>query len=177
MDLREVTRETQQARKAIDAEEYADRVDDLAAEQEDLAWRIDEVREQIAELPEGREQFGKELKMLADAGSAMEDAHDWLEEPETGPVTIAAETEAIEHLLATKRSKGGGGGGGGSPSGAGYRTGQTNISALAMAGRSENPDAEIGDREVAAAAGRAGPKQPAELRKAMDRYFEKLNAQ
>ncbi len=177
MDLREVTRETQQARKAIDAEEFADRADDLAAEQEDLAWRIEEVREQIKELPNGSSEFGKELKMLADAGAAMVDAQDWLEEPQTGPVTIAAETEAIEHLLAAKRSKGGGGGGGGAPGGGGLRKGQTNISALAMAGRAENPDAEIGDREVAAAAGRAQPKQPAELRKAMDRYFEKLNAQ
>lgn len=176
MDLRDLTRETEQARKAMPRADWRTIVDDLVAEQSDLVYRTDDVIEAIKELPNGEAEFGREIKLLRDAHGAMVDAEELLDTPTTGPVAVAAETEAIEYLLQARRSRGGGGSGGSRPGGGGLRPGQTDVSALALAGRSDDPNAIIGDREVAAATGRSGDEPPEELRGVLDRYFEKLNS-
>lgn len=174
MDLRDLTRETEQSRRATPRDDYQASAHLLAREQEDLVLRTEDVVEAIRDLPDGEAEFAREIGLLEDAAGAMDDAQVHLEEPTTGAVAIAAETEAIEHLLQARRSKGGGGGGGSTPGG-GLKKGQTDASALALVGRSDDALGKVGDREVVSAAGRSGEEPPAELREALDRYFEKLN--
>ena len=151
-------------------------MEDLFAEQEDLVWRTEQVIEDVIELPNGESEFARELTRLRSAVQAMEDAAERLNEPTTGPITVAAETEAIEYLLQARRGGNGGGGGGSSPGG-GLKKGQTDASALALVGRTADPLGKAGDREIVAATVSTDDAPPAELRSSLDRYFEKLNAQ
>jgi hypothetical protein len=174
MDLRDLTRETEQARRVTLHNDYIETTDALFEEQLDLTIRTAKVIEEIEALPNARADFGRELGLLRDARGAMQDAEEKLGRPTTGPVTVAAETEAIEHLLRARRSKGGGGGGGNNPGG-GLKKGQTEVSALALVGRSEDAAGKVDDREVAAVTGDSGRAQSAELQGALDRYFERLD--
>ncbi len=176
MDLRDLTRESEQSRRATERDLYVANVEDLFSEQEDLVWRTDKVIEDVIALPNGESEFGRELGRLRNAAQAMRDALERLDEPTTGPITVAAETEAIEHLLEARRAGSGGGGGGSSPGG-GLKKGQTNASALALVGRTADPLGKVGDREVVAATVATENEPPAELRSSLDRYFEKLNGQ
>lgn len=172
--LREETRGTEQAKTQLESEKYLDDTAGLADIQEELADRTEAVIEQILDLPEGAEKFGKEIKQLTNASVAMWDAVEILVRPDTGPDAIAAETEAIEWLLQAKRSKGGGGGGGNNP-GNGNRTGQDlNSSALALLGESDEDKAKTEEREVQQATGKAGEEYPEEFRHGLDQYFEEL---
>ena len=174
MDLRDLTRETEQARLGMKRVDYEDFADTLVGEQIDLTERTEQVVKDILALPDAQADFGKEIQMLRDAAGAMADTEEKLLTPTTGPVTIASETEAIEHLLRARRS-GGGGGGGNTPGGGGPRKGQTDVSALALVGRSEDASGVTADREVGAAMVTNEEQQSAELRSSLDRYFEKLN--
>ena len=175
MDLRDMTRETEKTRALASGEELEDAAEELYQQQLELRDRTDVVVEEILELPDAEQDFGQELENLRNASLAMKDAEGLLEDGTTGPVAIAAETEAIEHLLRTRRGGGGGGGGGNSPGG-GMKKGQTNLSALALAGRSQDLAGQSKEREVNAAVGHAGGETSAELRESLDRYFEKLTA-
>ena len=174
MDLRDLTRESEQSRRAIQRDVYTANVEDLLAEQDDLVWRTEEVIEAVIALPNGEAEFGRELGRLRNALQAMNDASERLNEPTTGPITVAAETEAIEHLLEARRA-GSGGGGGGSTPGGGLKKGQTDASALALVGRTADPLGKAGEREIVAATVSTDGAPPAELRGSLDRYFEKLN--
>lgn len=173
MDLREKTRETEQSRRAMRTEEYAKVARALRIEQSDLTDRTDAVTEAIRELPDGESEFGKEIDQLERAAQVMDEATSRLRRPETGAGTIAAESEAIEILLEVRRGRGGGGGGGSNPGG-GRKGGSTDISALAMAGRGDDPSARPNRREVDQATGKSGGTVPAEFRSALDRYFADL---
>ena len=175
MDLRDLTREAEQARHLTLREDYLATADALFEEQLDLTIRTAKVIDDIEALPNAQADFNKELALLRDAKGAMQDAEEKLGSPTTGPVAVAAETEAIEDLLRARRSKGGGGGGGNNPGGGGPRKGQTDVSALALVGRSEDAAGKVDEREVAAVTGDAGHAQSAELQGALDRYFEKLD--
>jgi len=174
MDLRDLTREAEQARRVTPRDDYKTTTDALFEQQLDLTVRTGDVIEEIEALPNAQAEFGRELGLLRDAKGAMQDAEDELGSPTTGPVAVAAETEAIEHLLRARRSKGGGGAGGSTPGG-GLKKGQTDVSALALVGRSEDAAGKVEDREVAAVTGESGRAQSAELQSALDRYFEKLD--
>jgi hypothetical protein len=105
----------------------------------------------------------------------MVDATDILARPETGPPAVAAETEAIELLLQSRRiNPNGGGGGGSSPGGGG--TGTTHDSALALVGGGVNEKEVREDRGVAQATGDAGRTLPEEFRAGLDEYFKRLEA-
>lgn len=176
MDLRSLTKETEQSRRAMLRADFREAAHRLAEEQTDLVTRTELVMEDIRDLPEGEEKFRRELARLGNALAAMEDAEAYLSEHETGPVAVAAETEAIEHLLAARRGGNGGGGGGSSPGG-GLKRGQTNVTALALAGRSDDALGKVGEREVRSATGRSTEQEPpVELRGLLDDYFERLNA-
>lgn len=172
--LREETRGLEQAKPQLESEKYLDDSASLADTQEELADRTEAVIDQIRDLPEGEQKFGKEIQQLTNASVAMWDAVEILVEPDTGAPAIAAETEAIEWLLQAKRSKGGGGGGGNNP-GNGNRTGQDlNSSALALLGESDEDKANTVEREVQQATGKAGKEFPEEFRHGLDQYFEEL---
>lgn len=175
--LRDQTRSFHQAKAQLENDVAQTQNDELAANQDDLAVRTDDVIEQIRDLPDGEQNFRKEIKQLTNASFAMGDALDFLSDSDTGPNAIAAETEAIEWLLLAKRT-GAGGGGGGSDAGAGTRSGAAwRGSALARLGGAEEKLSKIVQRNTKQATGKTGRELPEEYRSGLDVYFEKLESE
>jgi uncharacterized protein YukE len=174
IELREQTRETEQARAQWAADELAGRVDVLQSTQQSLVERTDKVIAAIIDLPEGEAQFAREIQQLTQASAAMSDAEGLLAERVTGQAAIAAETEAIEWLLQARRAGQGGGGGGSNP-GDGKRSGaDLASSALAQLGQATEKNAAVVQRDLQQATGKAGRELPDEFRHGLDRYFEVL---
>jgi hypothetical protein len=124
-------------------------------------------------LPDGASEFGYEIALLGKVSEVMQEATAILARPETGRLAIAAETEAIELLLQSKRiNPRGGGGGGSSPGGGGH--GKTVDSALALFGGGVNDKEVREDRGVSQATGESGPSLPEEFRAGLDEYFNRL---
>lgn len=172
--LREETRELEQAREGMEEGSFDLKANRLSKTQQQLTSDTADAVDMILALPEGSQNFGKEVQQLRNAAMAMQDATEILSRPETGSEAIAAETEAIEWLLQAKRSKGGGGGGG-NQAGNGARTGRsTNVSAVALLGDADADDEKVEKRETVQASGRAGEEYPDEFRKGLDAYFEQL---
>lgn len=174
MELRDATREAEQAREARTAELVTAAAAPLAEEQEDLVFRTENVIEDIRELPEGEFEFEREIQMLRGARAAMDEAFVLLDDERTGAPTVAAETEAIELLLRSRRSGGAGGGGGGSTPGSGGKGGTDATSALALAGRAIGAKEEVEERDVDRSTSRTASKIPAEFVEALGRYFDAL---
>lgn len=173
MELRDLTRETEQAKAALTADEFDARTLPLAEEQDDISFRTETVLAQIEELPNASEDFAKEIEIIGLAHDAMLEAFEGLDSSITGPTTIAAETEAIELLLRSRRSGGGGGGGGGaSPGGGGGGT--DGGAALAMSGRAIGKYDKVEEREASQRQSRTVTKVPVELQDALDRYFDAI---
>lgn len=170
--LREDTRVTQQAKSAIKAEQYERQARSLSKTQDGLQDRIDKVADRIRELPDGESEFAKEITLLNAVSDVMADATRILAKPDTGPPAIAAETEAIELLLQSKRFNPGGGGGGSSPGGGGGGT--TNDSALSLIGRGINEKEVREAPKAAQATGETGTALPVEFRTGLDAYFNRL---
>lgn len=173
VNLREETRVAQQARQAQDAAQYAEQAGQLATTQQTLRDRVERVSEQIRELPDGEQHFGKELQLLEMVAVVMTEAAEILARPETGPVAIAAETEAIELLLQSKRINPNGGGGGGSDPGGGG-SGTTVDSAIALLGSGVNEHEVRTQRKVSQATGQDVSTLPEEFRSGLDEYFNRL---
>ena len=174
VNLRDETRALQQAKPQTEVERYNELADAMSGTQKELVDRTNSVIDKIFELPEGEQKFGKEIQQLSNAVDAMDDAVAILGRRDTGPDAIAAETEAIEWLLQTKRSGSGGGGGGGNPGG-GNRSGQNlSGSALAQLGNSTEKQANSVERETDQATGKSGRELPEEFRAVLDQYFESL---
>jgi hypothetical protein len=173
VNLREDTRVAEQAKPAITKEKHAEQAGGLSKTQHQLQERIDKVTQRIRELPDGEAEFGKEIGMLTSVSKIMGEATGILARPETGPPAIAAETEAIETLLKSRRFKPGGGGGGGAVPGGGGG-GDGNDSALTLVGSGVN-EKEV--REIPGAAqatGESGATLPEEFRAGLDTYFNRL---
>lgn len=174
VNLREETRVAEQARPAVKRDEYISQAQALSETQDELRERIDKVIARIQELPDAATNFGKELGLLNAVSQVMAEATDILAQPETGRPAIAAETEAIELLLQSKRINPGGGGGGGSTPGGGG-TGTTTDSALALVGSGSN-DKEVKEaRGVTQATGESGASFPEEFRSGLDEFFNRLD--
>ncbi len=155
------------------AEEHKTQALKLSTSQKTIQERTEKVTQQIRELPDGEEQFPKEIMLLTMVAEVMGEAAEILDRPETGSPAIAAETEAIELLLRSKRiNPKGGGGGGSSPGGGG--TGSTIDSALALIGGGVNEKEVREDRGISQATGEAGPALPEEFRAGLDEYFNRL---
>jgi hypothetical protein len=105
----------------------------------------------------------------------MKDATKILAKPETGSPAIAAETEAIELLLKSKRINPNGGGGGGSTPGHGGG-GDTQDSALAMLGAGLNQKEVRESPNTQQSVGETGPVWPEEFRAGLDKYFSGLES-
>jgi hypothetical protein len=173
VNLREETRVAEQARPALETEEYHKRADRLSETQNGLRERVDKVTERIRNLNEGETLFAREIALLGKVSSVMDEAKGILAQPNTGSPAIAAETEAIELLLQSRRiNPRGGGGGGPNPGGGG--TGSTTDSALALIGKGANEKEVREDHGVSQATGDSGPKLPEEFRTGLDEYFNRL---
>jgi hypothetical protein len=173
MDLREATREAERLRWAMTDAELAERAAPLAEEQGTLSARTRDVAEAIRALPNAA-GFGEEIALLGAADGAMGDAERLLRAPDTGPAAIAAETEAIELLLQSRRGGGGGGGGGMNP-GASTASGTATLPALALVGRGTAASAAVETRATEQRLGDASLEYPAEFREGLDRYFGELD--
>jgi hypothetical protein len=173
VNLREETRVAEQARGAMETEAYGKQAGKLSGTQGGLGDRIDKVIERIKQLPDAEEQFAYEIDLLGKVGVVMTEAREILARPETGSPAIAAETEAIELLLKSRRiNPKGGGGGGSSPGGGGG--GKTQDSAMALLGGGVNQKEVREDRGVAQSTGESGPVLPEEFRAGLDEYFNRL---
>jgi hypothetical protein len=175
VDLREETRVAEQARRAVMADQHRSESQRLAETQGEVRERVTGVIEVIADLPQALENFSFELGLLRQVGSIMSEASDLLGGGETGPVTLAAQTEAIELLLQSRRiNPSSGSGGGSSPGGGGG--GDTADAALALIGQGVDDKAVINDRPVTQATGATGRQLPEEFRAGLDEYFNQLDA-
>jgi hypothetical protein len=174
VNLREETRVAEQARPGLAAEAHKTEATRLSGSQDALKVRIDNVVGRIRDLPNGDQEFGKEIQLLTLVSQVMNEATEILARPDTGAPAIAAETEAIELLLQSKRinPKGGGGGGGATPGGGGGGT--TQDSALALVGGGVNDKEVREDRGISQATGQSGPALPEEFRAGLDEYFNRL---
>lgn len=172
--LREDTRIAEQAKAALEEDAFGVRADELAERQDELTVRCDALAERIAKLPEGESLFGKEIALLGEVGVVMAEAEEILSSPDTGSRAIAAETEAIELMLKSKRinPSGGGGGGGSSPGGGGGGT--TSDAAIALVGKGVNAKEIRKARVIAEATGKTNSKLPEEFRAGLDQYLNKI---
>ncbi|WP_406694889.1 hypothetical protein V5E97_27985 [Singulisphaera sp. Ch08] len=173
VNLREETRVAEQAKPALVLSDYSTQAGKLSGTQKELAGRVEKVTGKIRELPDAEQEFAYEIALLGQVGSVMDEATGILLRPETGNPAVAAETEAIELLLKSKRiNPKGGGGGGSSPGGGG--TGTTQDSALALLGVGLNEKEVKEDHGVSQATGDSGPSLPEEFRAGLDEYFNRL---
>jgi len=176
MKLRDETREMQQARAGLTADDYQRQVIPLARKQSGITQHTLGAIEDIHALPDGAEKFGKELKLLTAVVTVMDEARGILYQPETGDPAIAAETEAIELLLQAKRQKPNGGGGGGSDPGGGGTAASASQAALAALGPGSDAESEVTVRPVGQATGKAGRELPEEFKTGLDAYFNMLES-
>jgi hypothetical protein len=173
INLREETRVAEQAKPAVEAKPHAAEAERLAKAQTGLDDRVVNVVERIRQLPDGDADFAKEIALLGQVSVVMKDAGDILARIETGPPAIAAETEAIELLLRSKRiNPNGGGGGGANPGGGGGGT--TQDTALAMLGPGLNQKEVRENQGTEQSVGETGPVWPEEYRAGLDQYFSRL---
>lgn len=175
MNLRDRTRVAEQSKAAAPAEQYQTSVKELVDTQKQLRDRIVVVGEKIEELPDGSKEFAKEIELMQMVELAMNDAWSTLKRPDTGKAAVAAETEAIELLLSSKRinPKSKGGGGGANPGGGG--SGDTSDAAIAMVGPGVNEKEIRQDHGVEQATGTSGSNLPEEFRYGLDQYFERID--
>lgn len=177
VNLREETRVAEQAKKGVEPKAFEETADKLGDKQGVLADRVEKVIGRIEQLPEAQVHFEKEMQLLAQVTEVMQQAEDLLYTHETGKITIAAETEAIELLLQSKKinPKARGGGGGSSPGGGGEGTTSDLAAALSGAGINEKEDREY--RETQSTTGESGTQLPEEFRSGLDQYFNSLEKQ
>jgi len=177
MQLRDETREMESTRPVFAPDVYASKVRPLEYTQTDIRERLDEVIADIDALPDGADQFGREIQLLSHVSDIMRQAHAVLARPDTGPEVIAAQTEAIELLLQSKRNQSGGGGGG-SSSGSGSSSssgGGSNLSDIGPGGSATTPGTE-GGSDAEQTTGKAGRELPEEFRRGLDTYFNQLES-
>ena len=174
MKLRDETRELENARTALKDGEHKEKASKLSIEQDRIEEHTTGAVSDILALPQGEEKFGKELQLLAAVREVMAESSDILRAPETGNPAIAAESEAIELLLQTKRQNPNGGGGGGSNPGGGGRAASASSAALADLGPGSDAKSAVSARPVGQATGRAGKEFPEEFKTGLDAYFSNL---
>jgi hypothetical protein len=172
MNLREETRVAEQTRAALPADAVAKRGGDLSGRQHVLADRVAGLVDRLLDEPDGESAFGSEIQLFEQVEEVMAEAADILGTADTGPRAIAAESEAIELLLAAQAAcSGGGGGGGGGATPGGGSTGTASSLALALAGRGNRTAREAGGGEKEQATGTTGRILPEEFRAGLDAYF------
>jgi len=176
VNLREETRVAQQARGALTTDEFTEQARQLADRQDAIAGRLVELADRLLDEPDGQRQFGPEIALFEKVEGVMTEAAAILAAADTGPQAIAAETEAIELLLAAQAaagdpSGGGGGGGGGQPGGG--SGGKATSAAVALAGRGNRTGRGAGG-EKDQATGTSGRVLPDEFRAGLDAYFNRF---
>jgi len=174
MKLRDETREAENAKPSLETSQYIRDTEALTRKQSAIHQHTEGAIKDIQAIPEADSKFSEELKLLNSVVDVMTEAVTILKTPETGAPAIAAETEAIELLLQTKRNKpNSAGGGAGAASGEGGRA-ATASSALSELGPGGNKNSAVTARPVGQATGHAGKEYPAEFKAGLDAYFNQL---
>ena len=180
IQLREETREVEQAKNALTDAKYYERSEALSDIQYEIAEDTHEVAREISLLDNANEPLiRRQLAKVAKAAEVMEEAESILAEPNTGPKAIAAISEVIEILLETQRAPNapGSGSGGQSPGGGGGGLAAI-VSALRLMGVGDDTGtAFIEKRSPKQATGKAGRVLPEEFRQGLDAYFNVLEGQ
>ncbi len=174
MALRDETRELEKGRPALESKAFAQKATALSDTQYEIADHVRSAVDDIINMPGGPQKFGKEVQLLSAVITAMLEAREILQAPDTGPPAIAAETEAIELLLQARRQPPNGGGGGGSNPGSGSGSAVARGAALSELGPGADTEAEVTERSVGQSTGRAGQEFPEEFRAGLDAYFNAL---
>ena len=169
MQLREETREVEQAKNALTEDEYYLRSEPLSDTQYDLAEETLEIAEEILLLPEANTPFiQQQYQKVARAAEVMDETESILATPETGPKAIAAITEVIEILLETRRT----------PNAPPITNAPpATAAAIMLMGAGDGDDsgqAFIEKRSPLQTTGRAGRVLPEEYRQGLDVYFNIL---
>lgn len=179
IQLREETRETENAKNTLNSDKYYERSEGLSDTQYEIAEDTREIARQISLLPEiNTQRIMQQYIKVATAAEVMDEAETILAQPNTGPEAIAAISEVIEILLQTQRvpnTPSGGGGGGDTPGGSGNVFAQL-VSAMALgSGRGDDSgQAFIEKRSPKQAIGKTGRVLPEEFRQGLDAYFNVL---
>lgn len=167
IQLREETREVEQAKKALTNEEYNERSKALNETQKKLAADSREVAAKIRALPNAAERLIQaQLQKVTKAALVMDEVQEILSQPDTGPKAIAAITEVIEILLETARTPN-------APMV--VKAPPTSSPALRLLGLGDDSSkAFIENRVPQQATGKAGRILPEEFRQGLDTYFDAL---
>ena len=167
IQLREETREVEQAKKALTAEKYSKRSKSLYETQKKLASDSREVAAKIRALPNaGAGLIQAQLQKVIKATVVMDEVQEILSQPDTGPKAIAAITEVIEILLETRRIPN-------APMV--MKAPPTSSPALRLLGLGDDSSkAFIEKRVPQQATGKAGRILPEEFRQGLDTYFDAL---
>ena len=167
IQLREETREVEQAKKALTPEEYIKRSKSLYETQKTLASDSREVAAKIRALPNaGAGLIQAQLQKVTKAAVVMDEVQEILSQPDTGPKAIAAITEVIEILLETRRTPN-------APMV--MKAPPTSSPALRLLGLGDDSSkAFIENRVPRQATGKAGRILPEEFRQGLDAYFDAL---
>lgn len=176
MKLRDETREMESAKAALKTEDHGKMAAALASKQYGIQAAVRGAFDDILKLPQGNEKFGRELRLLNAVQGVMMEAAGILDKADTGDPAVAAETEAIELLLQTKRQNPNGGGGGGSNPGGGGTAESASEAALADLGDGSDASANVEARPVGQSTGKAGRELPEEFKTGLDAYFNKLES-
>src|SRR5690606_17904555 len=116
-------------------------------------------------------------QLLSLGSDVMRQSRAVLARPDTGSEAIAAQTEAIELLLQSKRNQSGpgGGGSGGGDGGASSSGGGSHRRDIGPDGEAGPVGTETGSG-AAPTAGKAGRELPEEFRRGLDHYFNQLES-
>ncbi len=179
IQLREETREVEQAKNALTDDKYYEQSEALSDIQYEIAEDTQEVVREISLLPNANEPLiRQQLTKVAKAAEVMDEAESILAEPNTGPKAIAAISEVIEILLETQRAPNTPGGGGGQSPGGGSGGLAAIASALRLIGIGDDSGkAFIEKRSPRQATGKAGRVLPEEFRQGLDTYFNAIEGQ
>ena len=171
--LREETREVEQARPAMTDEEYSERAEKLAVTQRELASQSRDLASRIEQLPNSKKVYSlgltlmKHADKLTKAATVMDEAEGRLASPDTGSETIAAIAEVIEILLESHRIPN-------APMV--VKAPPATLQAMLLgSGMGNDADrASIEERAPQQATGKAGRKLPEEYRQGLDAYLNAL---
>lgn len=173
INLREETRVAEQAKTTMTDNAHAQEAARLVVTQRDIVANTRDVVNRMSQLPDSEKHFGKEISLLENVAIVMDEARVILASRETGDPAVAAETEAIELLLQSKRINPSGGGGSGTQPGGGGG-GDTSDSAIALLGKSRATTEVRQETGQGLATGISGSQLPAEWREGIDEYFNRL---
>ncbi|MEL6105257.1 MAG: hypothetical protein AAFU85_04440 [Planctomycetota bacterium] len=174
VNLREQTRMAERGRDVMTRQQYMSEAIRLSESQDLIRDRLDQIVDTIDAEPDAALHFAAEMEVLSLASSAMVDATKTLVSPETGADAIAAETEAIELLLRSKKVNPEGGEASSGGQAGGSAGGDTREAAAELLGRGFEALTQERPSETKFAVGRNRNEVPERWLEGVQRYHLRL---